>query len=81
MARLDEAVLRVLQAKVTAGIFEAGLPSQRPETKQESLGIAEHRAVAREAVRKSLVLLKNNNQALPLNQKLMLWWWVRLPNP
>ena len=69
MARLDEAVLRVLQAKVTAGIFEAGLPSQRPETKQESLGIAEHRAVAREAVRKSLVLLKNNNQALPIKPK------------
>ena len=69
MARLDEAVLRVLQAKVAAGIFEAGLPSQRPETKQESLGIAEHRAVAREAVRKSLVLLKNNNQALPIKPK------------
>ena len=69
MARLDEAVLRVLQAKVTAGIFEAGLPSQRPETKQELLGIAEHRAVAREAVRKSLVLLKNNNQALPIKPK------------
>ena len=69
MARLDEAVLRVLQAKVTAGIFEAGLPSQRPETKQESLGIAEHRALAREAVRKSLVLLKNNNQALPIKPK------------
>ncbi|MGB0193439.1 MAG: glycoside hydrolase family 3 N-terminal domain-containing protein [Candidatus Micropelagos thuwalensis] len=69
MARLDEAVLRILQAKVAAGIFEAGLPSQRPETKQESLGIAEHRAVAREAVRKSLVLLKNNNQALPIEPK------------
>ena len=69
MARLDEAVLRILQAKVAAGIFEAGLPSQRPETKQESLGIAEHRAVAREAVRKSLVLLKNNNQALPIKPK------------
>ena len=69
MARLDEAVLRILQAKVTAGIFEAGLPSQRPETKKETLGIAEHRAVAREAVRKSLVLLKNNNQALPIKPK------------
>lgn len=69
MARLDEAVLRILQAKVAAGVFEAGLPSQRPETKQESLGITEHRAVAREAVRKSLVLLKNNNQALPIKPK------------
>ena len=54
---------------MTAGIFEAGLPSQRPETKKETLGIAEHRAVAREAVRKSLVLLKNNNQALPIKPK------------
>ena len=69
IARLDEAVLRVLQAKVNAGIFEAGLPSQRQETKQESLGTKEHRKVAREAVRKSLVLLKNNNLALPIKPK------------
>ena len=66
MARLDEAVLRILQTKLNAGVFEAGLPSQRPETKQKSLGSDEHRAVAREAVRKSLVLLKNNNQTLPI---------------
>lgn len=66
MARLDEAVLRILQTKLNAGVFEAGLPSQRPETKQQSLGSDEHRAVAREAVRKSLVLLKNNNQTLPI---------------
>ena len=66
MARLDEAVLRILQTKLNAGVFEAGLPSKRPATQQQSLGSAEHRDVAREAVRKSLVLLKNNNNTLPV---------------
>ncbi|MDP5129897.1 MAG: exo 1,3/1,4-beta-D-glucan glucohydrolase [Paraglaciecola sp.] len=67
MARLDEAVSRILRVKLISGLFEAGLPSSRPYAgKFELLGSAEHRAVAREAVRKSLVLLKNNEQLLPL---------------
>ncbi len=62
MARVDEAVRRILSAKVTAGLFR----TERPvEGRLEVLGSPEHRALAREAVRKSLVLLKNDG-VLPI---------------
>ena len=62
MARIDDAVRRILRVKVKAGLFE----NKRPlEGKLELLGAPEHRAIAREAVRKSLVLLKNEG-VLPL---------------
>lgn len=69
MQRLDNAVLRILTVKIRAGLFDAGLPSQRPAVKRATLGASAHRAVAREAVRKSLVLLKNNNSILPFSPK------------
>ncbi len=65
MERLDEAVLRILTVKVRSGLFEAGLPSKRLVWKDPSLGNEKHRQVAQEAVRKSLVLLKNENSVLP----------------
>ncbi len=66
-ARLDDAVRRILRVKVIAGTFDAGRPSSRPTAgKFELLGAPEHRAVARQAVRESLVLLKNNGNLLPL---------------
>ncbi|PKM18383.1 MAG: beta-glucosidase [Gammaproteobacteria bacterium HGW-Gammaproteobacteria-15] len=68
MARLDEAVLRILRIKAEMGLFEQVKPSARPLAgRYELLGNAQHRALAREAARKSLVLLKNNQQLLPLN--------------
>ncbi|MEJ1969011.1 MAG: exo 1,3/1,4-beta-D-glucan glucohydrolase [Rhizomicrobium sp.] len=71
MARLDEAVARILRVKLRAGLFEAGRPSQRPYGgKFDELGSAAHRAVARRAVRESLVLLKNEKSLLPLAPKL-----------
>ncbi len=67
-ARLDEAVRRILRVKLRAGLFSAGPPSTRPYAGQEQyLGSDAHRALAREAVRKSLVLLKNNHGVLPLD--------------
>ncbi|GAB3341295.1 glycoside hydrolase family 3 protein [Marilutibacter aestuarii] len=67
MSRIDDAVARVLRVKMRLGLFEAGKPSSRPlGGKYELLGSAEHRAVARQAVRESLVLLKNNGGILPL---------------
>ena len=67
MARLDDAVRRILRVKLRAGLFEAGKPSSRvPGGKFDLLGSPEHRAVARQAVRESLVLLKNANKVLPL---------------
>jgi beta-glucosidase len=66
MARLDDAVRRILRVKLRAGLFEAGRPSARAFAgRYELLGSAEHRAVARQAVRESLVLLKNDG-VLPL---------------
>jgi beta-glucosidase len=71
MARLDEAVSRILRVKLRAGLFEERLPSERPYAGQWSeLGSPEHRAVARQAVRESLVLLKNEHGLLPLNPHL-----------
>lgn len=70
MSRIDDAVTRILRVKMRAGMFEKGAPSVRPGAGDGSLiGAPAHRAVAREAVRKSLVLLKNNNQLLPLKPK------------
>jgi beta-glucosidase len=67
MTRLDDAVRRVLRVKFRAGIFDTVRPSARPYGgKFELLGSPEHRAVARRAVRESLVLLKNAGSVLPL---------------
>lgn len=75
MARLDEAVARILRVKLRAGLFEAGRPSARPLAGDFSkIGSPEHRAIARQAVQESLVLLKNENAVLPLktSQKLLI---------
>ena len=67
MARLDDAVARILRVKLRSGVFEAGRPSLRPLAGQlDKLGSPESRAVARTAVRESLVLLKNEGSTLPL---------------
>lgn len=66
-ARLDDAVRRILRAKLRAGLFEKGRPSSRPLAgKFELIGAPAHREVARQAVRASLVLLKNERRTLPL---------------
>ncbi|MBB5706782.1 glycoside hydrolase family 3 protein [Sphingopyxis panaciterrulae] len=66
MARIDDAVRRILRVKLRLGLFEAGKPSSRPLSGRfDLLGSPDHRAIAREAVRKSLVLLKNRD-VLPL---------------
>ena len=70
MARLDDAVRRVLRVKLRAHLFEEGLPSSRPHAGDTGLlGAPAHRAVAREAVAKSLVLLKNDTRLLPIDPR------------
>lgn len=69
--RIDEAVMRVLKLKQRAGLIgpDAKKPSQRANAGQyDKLGMAAHRAVAREAVAKSQVLLKNDG-VLPFKDK------------
>lgn len=70
MSRIDDAVSRILRVKFTMGLFEYPLADT---SLVDQLGSREHRELAREAVRKSLVLLKNGNSAdkpvLPLSKK------------
>ena len=57
MARIDDAVRRILRVKMKLGLFD---PARPYEMRPHEIGSAAHRAVAREAVAKSLVLLKNS---------------------
>ena len=67
MERLDEAVTRILRVKFRAGVFDGAAPSKRPLGGDfKMLASPEQRALARDAVRQSLVLLKNNGGLLPL---------------
>ncbi len=67
-ARLDDAVRRILRVKVRAGLFDKPSPAARPLSGNQSLiGSEAHREVARQAVRESLVLLKNKHNLLPLS--------------
>jgi beta-glucosidase len=66
-ARIDDAVRRILRVKFQMGLFE----NNNPDAKLTStVGSPGHRAVARECVRESLVLLKNENNILPLSKKI-----------
>ncbi len=65
--RIDDAVRRILRVKFDFGLFENPFGAGRD---LDCVGSAEHRQVAREAVRKSLVLLKNEGEALPLSKDL-----------
>ncbi|WP_341219620.1 glycoside hydrolase family 3 N-terminal domain-containing protein [uncultured Pseudoalteromonas sp.] len=68
MARIDDAVARVLRVKLRAGLFDKPSPANRLYSgKTELIGAQDHREVARQAVRESLVLLKNKNGLLPLS--------------
>ena len=70
VSRIDDAVTRILRVKLRAGLFDKGRPSSRPLANQTAqLGAPEHRSVAREAVRKSVVLLKNDKCLVPLSPK------------
>jgi len=69
LSRIDDAVSRILRVKFRAGLIEKGRPSSRPlANKRELLGAPEHRELARQAVRESLVLLKNERGLLPLRR-------------
>ena len=63
--RINDAVRRILRAKFKLGLFEK--PYADPDL-VKTVGSAEHRLLARQAVRESLVLLKNDNQALPIDK-------------
>ena len=66
MERLDQAVMRILRVKIRSGLLDSKKPSARASSNISMLGADEHRAIAREAVRKSMVLLKNQGNILPI---------------
>ena len=69
-SRVDDAVRRILRVKSLAGSFQRPAPKERSDAGDFArLGSPAHRALAREAVRKSLVLLKNDHGTLPLNPR------------
>ena len=60
--RINDAVRRILRVKINAGMFEHGKPSEHILAGRANLlGHPQHRSIARQAVRESLVLLKNDN--------------------
>ncbi len=71
MSRIDDAVSRILGVKLRAGLFEAGKPSDALAA-HRTAAQSEARALARQAVAESLVLLKNKGHVLPLERKLTL---------
>lgn len=66
-ARIDDAVRRILRIKFQMGVFENAFTDPALTAK---IGSPEHRQVARECVRESLVLLKNTKSVLPLKKDL-----------
>ena len=68
LSRIDDAVTRILRVKLRAGFADKVKPSARLYANNSALiGAAAHRTIARQAVRESLVLLKNSDNILPLN--------------
>jgi beta-glucosidase len=70
MSRIDDAVTRILRVKFALGMMDKNRSPLADRKLHAAFGSAEHRAVAREAVRKCLVLLKNERKTLPISQKL-----------
>ena len=66
--RINDAVSRILRVKFEMGLFEH--PYTDAPALAAAIGSPAHRQVARQCVRESLVLLKNENHALPLSKKI-----------
>ena len=67
--RVNDAARRILRVKARAGVLDVKKPSgRRYASKEGVLGSNEHRSISRQAVRESLVLLKNNQSVLPIDR-------------
>ncbi|GAA0858615.1 glycoside hydrolase family 3 protein [Aliiglaciecola litoralis] len=69
ISRIDDAVRRILSVKVATGIMDKPAPSARPYTRSKMFGARKHRQLACSSVQKSLVLLKNEHELLPLSKQ------------
>ena len=68
MTRIDDAVLRILRVKFAMGLMDKKRSLLADRKLHKAFGSPEHRAVAREAVSKSIVLLKNDRKTLPISK-------------
>jgi beta-glucosidase len=68
MVRIDDAVTRIMRVKFAMGLMDPKRSPLANRSLHKTFGSAQHRQVAREAVRQSLVLLKNQNRLLPLKK-------------
>ncbi|MBN2513858.1 MAG: glycoside hydrolase family 3 protein, partial [Sedimentisphaerales bacterium] len=68
MSRIDDAVTRILRVKAAMGLLDKNASVLADRTLQQEFGSLKHRQVARQAVRESLVLLKNQGKTLPLSK-------------
>jgi beta-glucosidase len=70
MTRIDDAVKRILRVKMAMGLMDKRRSQLADRRLHRTFASAEHRRVARECVRQSLVLLKNEKRTLPLSKRL-----------
>ena len=68
MSRIDDAVTRILRVKFAMGMMDPNRSQLADRSLHKTFGSPEHREVARQAVRESLVLLRNENHVLPLKK-------------
>ncbi len=69
IALIDDAVKRILRKKFELGLFENPYKYSNPEREQTALNNPEHRKAAREVAAKSIVLLKNEKNILPISKQ------------
>lgn len=69
MSRIDDAVTRILRVKFAMGLMDGSRSILADRSLHKTFGSTEHREVARQAVRESLVLLKNQHNALPISKR------------
>jgi len=70
VSRIDDAVTRILRVKFAMGLMTPDYDYTADRSLHDEVGSEDHRAVARRAVRRSLVLLKNERQTLPFSKTL-----------
>ena len=70
LAIINEAVKRILKKKFELGLFDDPYKFSNAQREQHELNNPEHKKFAREIARKSIVLLKNNNNLLPLSKNI-----------
>lgn len=68
MSRIDDAVARILRVKYAMGLMDPNRSQLADRSLQKNFGSPAHRKVARQAVRESLVLLKNDHKVLPISK-------------